>query len=98
LATASPISEPTAGDGDLRRWRALGLLREGFQCEEDLAGSPLGGEQDTEGLVLSVGPDFVDVPGKVPGSNEAFDCDVAHGCRDRGSVIVSEAIEELAYG
>jgi hypothetical protein len=98
LATASPVSEPTAGDGDLRGWRALGLLREGFQCEEDLACSPLGGEQHTEGLVRTVGPDFVNVAGKVSGGSEALDGDVAHRCRNRGGVIVSEAIEELAYG
>jgi hypothetical protein len=48
--------------------------------------------------VHSVGPNFVNVPGKVPGSNESLDCDVTHGCRDRGSVIVSEASKELAYG
>lgn len=96
-APSPPVGETALGQDNLRRRCLLGLLRERFKREQDLASPTFSGEQDPELLVHSAGSDLVDLSSDVSSDDQSLLLNVSHGCGDLCMVFGRKLREELQH-
>lgn len=98
-ATApTPVGQTAFGQLNGLFRRATRLLRDRFQCQKDLPSATFDCKQHTERLLVSVGPDFVDITSQMSSDTGALSSDASHLHSDGGGVCICESVQELLDG